>query len=400
MRIDAAWRVMGLAILMQTLVIGFGIYCFTFFLTPWMETFDVQRSEMMLGYTLHSLTAAILAPICGVWIDRYPARRLVMIGIAAFCLALLGMARAPSALAISIGYALFVPIGLVMAGPLIAQALVGRSFHENQGRALGIASLGTSVGGFLMPLVVTQLLEHYGWRDVFEMVAVTTAVVLFPLAAFVLRGSETGAAHGHETRAARPTGELIREPAIFFLAFSYLIPAALLMALMQNVGPIAADLGISAQQAGGIVAITALLMACGKFAIGSLSDRVPLQTLYLGLAFCVGLGMLIASTADSFASLSIAVFLVGLTAGGGFPLIAAAALRRFGPENFGRVLGIVMAIASASGLFPLLASYGRDLTGSYRAPFLALIPTLVLSALCFRWFVQSESAEASPATID
>jgi MFS family permease len=392
MRFDSSWQVLCLSISMQVLIVGFGIYCFTFFLTPWMETFDVQRSEMMLGYSFHSLTAAVLAPVCGIWIDRYPARRLVMIGITAFCLALFGMARAPSALAINVGYALMVPIGLVMAGPLIAQALVARSFRENQGRALGLAALGTSLGGFLMPLVVTQLLDRYGWREVFDLVAIATALVLFPIAAFVLRGDGTGGTSDHDIAAARPTGELVREPAVFYLAISYLIPAALLMALLQNVGPIAADLGISTKQAGGIVAITALLMAGGKFVIGSLADLVSLRTLYMGLALFVGIGMAIASVAGSLVTLSVAVFLVGTTAGGGFPLIAAAAVRRFGPENFGRVLGIVMAVASASGLFPLIASYGRDLTGSYRAPFLVFLPALALGAFCFHRFLRSESS--------
>jgi MFS family permease len=163
---DPAWRVIGLAITVQVLVIGFGIYCFTFFIAPWMDSFGVQRSELMLGYTLHSLTAAALYPICGIWIDRYPARRRVIIRIVAVCLALAGMARSPSPLWITLGYALIVPIGFVMTGPLMAQALVARSFHKNQGRALGIAALGTSVGGLLMPLVVTQLLEGYAAGEI------------------------------------------------------------------------------------------------------------------------------------------------------------------------------------------------------------------------------------------
>ncbi len=396
MRVGEPWRVMVLAIVMQVLVIGFGIYCFTFFVTPWMDTFRASRSELMLGYSLHSVTAAVLSPICGILIDRYPARRLVTIGTLAFCVALLAMARAPSALLIIVGYALIVPIGLIMAGPLMAQALVAQTVRENQGRALGLAALGTSIGGFVMPLVVTQLVEQYGWRDVFDLVAFATAVLILPLVAFALPASAAGADHGLHAEGTRTTRDLLRQPAIFYLAVSYLIPASALMAVMQNVGPLAEDISLSPQQAGGIISGTALLMAGGKFVVGVLSDKVSLMRLYLFLAISVAIGMVLASSARTLVPLAIAVFLIGTTAGGGFPLIANAASRRFGPANFGRVLGVVMAVAGGSGLLPLAASWGRDLTGSYRAPFLALAPTLALGVVAFMLFMRDEKlAEAA-----
>lgn len=390
MRFDPAWRVMLLALVMQTLVIGFGIYCFTFFVTPWTETFGAKRSELMLAYSLHSLTVAVLSPICGIWIDRYPARRLVTMGTLTFCVALCVIARAPSAIVIIVAYALVVPVGLLMAGPLMAQALVARAVRENQGRALGIAALGTSIGGFAMPPLITLLVAQMGWRDVFDLVALATAVAILPLVVFALRPGMEGEARDHHDEGARPTRELLREPAIFYLALAYLLPASALMAVMQNVGPLATDIGVSPQQASGVISITALLMAGGKIVVGTLADRVSLLPLYAVLAGSVAGGMLLASAADSLVPLAVSVFLVGTTAGGGFPLIAAAASRRFGPANFGRVLGIVMAVAGGSGLLPLAASWGRDLTGSYRAPFLVLAPTLALGMIAFVLFVRDE----------
>lgn len=390
MRTGDPWRVMSLAIVMQTLVIGFGVYCFTFFVTPWTDTFGASRSELMLAYSLHSVTAAILSPLCGILIDRHPARRLVTIGTLAFCGALFVMARAPSAFVVIVGYALIVPVGLLMAGPLMAQALVAQTVRENQGRALGLAALGTSIGGFVMPLVVTQLLEQTDWRHVFDLVALATLALVLPLIAFALPSGAPGGAHGHDARGARSTGDLVREPAIFYLAISYLIPASALMAVLQNVGPLAIDIAVSPRQAGGIISVTALLMAGGKFVVGTLSDRVSLKRLYVVLAGSVAVGMVMASVARSLVPLAIAVFLIGTTAGGGFPLIAAAASRRFGPANFGRVLGVVMAVAGGSGLMPLAASWGRDLTGSYQAPFLVLAPTLALGVVAFMLFARDE----------
>jgi MFS family permease len=392
------WQVMILALLMQALIIGFAIYSFTFFVTPWMDTFAAQRSDLMLAYSLHSVTAAILSPICGILIDRFPARRLILIGASVFCLALVLMARVPSAVALVAVFSVVIPIGLILSGPLMAQTLVAQAFADNQGRALGIAALGTSLGGFVMPLAVTSLLAQYDWRVVFDLMAMATALLIIPLTILILRPTKMeGGAH-HDQANAKSTTELLRDPTIFALALSYVIPAALLMALMQNVGPLADDLSISTRQAGLIISITALLMAVGKYVVGSLADRVPLGRIYYSLAIVVGLGMGLASTANTFVPLALAVFLVGGTAGGIFPLIATAVVRRYGPANFGRVMGIAMAIAGASGLAPLAASWGRDMTGSYQAPFMALIPLLLVSAFAFHLFSRGATREPLPAT--
>jgi len=397
MGIAHRWQVMLLTLTMQALIIGFGIYCFTFFLTPWMDSFGARRSQLMLGYSLHSLTAAILSPICGVLIDRYPPRRLVLLGVGLFCLSLVVMARSSSVIAVIASFAVIIPLGLLLAGPLMAQSLVAQAFRESQGRALGLSSLGTSIGGFVMPLVVTNLLLEYGWREIFDLVALATALVIVPATIFVLRPSRMAGGGRHDETGARPTSELLRDPSIFYLAFAYVIPASLLMAAMQNVGPLATDLSISAQQAGLIVSITALLMAGGKFAIGSMADRLPLGGIYLGLVVAVAVGMTLAAFAGGFVSLAIGVFLVGATAGGAFPLVATAAVRRFGPANFGRVLGIVMSIAGLSGVAPLLASWGREVTGSYQAPFLALATLLVAGVFCFELFRRGAPPEELPA---
>lgn len=41
---------------------------------------------------------------------------------------------------------------------------VNSYFKQNRGRALGIALAGTGVGQMMMPFVVKQLLEDYGYR--------------------------------------------------------------------------------------------------------------------------------------------------------------------------------------------------------------------------------------------
>jgi len=380
------WQVVILALVMQMLVVGFGIYCFTFFVIPWMEDFDAQRGDLMLGYTGHSLVAAMVSPFCGFLIDRYPVRRLTMGAVTIFCVALVLIARAPTAQLVAATYALLVPIGLLLGGALMGQALVARAFTENQGRALGIAALGTSLGGLVMPIAVTGLLEAYHWREVFDFVAITTAVIVLPLAFFVLRpGSDMS--HGvHAGPPARSTGELLRDPSVAFVAIAFVMLSGLFIGVQQNVGPLAADLAITQRQAGIVMSISALLMAVGKFTIGSLADRVRHLTLYGCLTAMSGAGLVLTATAASVVPFAIGVFLVGIAGGAAFPLISTATLHHFGAANFGRVVGIVLAVGGLSGVVPLFASWMRDTSGSYGAAFLSLLPLLVVGLLCFRLF--------------
>lgn len=377
-----AYRILALMLLMQTLVIGVGMYCFGFFVVHWMAEFSAPRSELMLGYFALTLMAGILAPVAGGWIDRYPHRWLMMLGAVVFALALVLLTLASSGWFIVAVFACILPFGLTLAGPLISQTLVAQAFVERRGMALGICALGTSLGGFLMPLIVTYALESYSWRQVLWVLA-AISIGFLPLIYWVLTASQTTRAQGAGKKTAMSNKNLFRDLNLYKLAFAYFVPATLFIGVLQNIGLHTQDLGMSQTQAGLIVSMAAGLMAGGKLLVGWLADKIAHGWLYFGLLTIVAVSMALSATATGFYLLALGVVVLGTSAGGLTPLINMVVVERYGMANFGRVMGVLMGSASLSGVSPFLVGWLRDLTGSYQTAFLLLLPLVIPAAIAF-----------------
>ena len=58
-----------------------------------------------------------------------------------------------------------------MMGNLAVSKLIANWFDKNAGRALGIAAIGISFSGVMLPLIVDPLLDLVGWRNVYVIFA-------------------------------------------------------------------------------------------------------------------------------------------------------------------------------------------------------------------------------------
>lgn len=382
MRLEYRWQVLFFALIMQTLVIGVGVYCFAFFVVHWVEEFNTPRSELMLGFMGMTLVAGLMAPFSGMLIDRFKARPLITVGVLTYSIGLMLVTVAPGPLAIILIFWLIMPLGMALAGPLISQTLVAQAFTSKRGMALGITALGTSIGGFTMPIVATTLLTHWEWRPVMIVLAIAISAIVLPLAYLIVREQDKTQQQG-DTKPATTTRELLRDRDVYLLGAAYFIPASLFVAVLQNLGLYAQDLSITQQQAGFIVGGAALIMALGKFTAGSLADRFPHHYIFYTLLILAGSGLAGVALSTTFLPLAATVFLLGASAGGVLPLISTVAAHRFGVGNFGRAMGIIMGFASLSGVAPLTAGWLRDMTGSYEIAFLVLAPLIIPSIICF-----------------
>lgn len=375
------WIVLALAVLMQAITIGIATYSFAFFVVPWIEAFGANRGTLMAAATGSTIGSAILSPLCGPFLDRVSSRLLVLIGAGAFALGLIAAALAPNALTIILIFIFLLPFGLVLAGTLMASSLVARAFTQGRGMALGISALGTSAGGLLMPLLVTQVLASYDWRTLFFMLAgiVVIAVVLPALIILKPDNTETAPAPSHSGSGF----EFVRSAAVLKTGFAFLAPALLFIAVLHNLGALATDLGISQQHAAWIVSAASVLMAISKLVFGMLSDRVAHKVLY-SAALCSQLaGMAFVCTTGGYWSLLAGTTLVAVGAGSTLPIITSFVAGHWGPERFGSVMGVVLAMVGLTGLGSVIAGVIRDYSGSYVFAFAALTLLLVPAALCF-----------------
>src|SRR5262249_55548067 len=113
-------------------------------------------------------------------------RALVIAGSLIFAAGFALMAVASSLAMLAVVFWVVVSAGALLAGPVPADKLVVDWVMRMRGRALGIASIGTSAGGVLMPPLCAWAIGEFGWRRSMLGIAALALVVILPSAWWVI----------------------------------------------------------------------------------------------------------------------------------------------------------------------------------------------------------------------
>ncbi len=380
------WNILAAGIVFQAVSFGIGIYCFTFWVDPWSREFAVGRSQVMTVFVTLQVAMGALAPFAGRAMDRLSIRALVVAGALSLALALALAARVSALWQLNVVYGTLVVGGMLLCGPLAAQTLAARWFESRRGLALGISTVGTSVGGFVMPPLVTTLQAQIGWRDANDLLAIGVVLSVVPLVWLVVRNAPPVAeptavtAHGGPDPAAPLTVLRDRSFWLLVLAFTPMITAV--GAAQQNLAPFADDNGTSPQVTAYLVSLMALTMIAAKVAFGALVDRWDLRWLFFFVLAVLATALSLMLGAVNGPTLMLACALLGIAAGGFLPLLASAVSTRFGVAAFGRVMGMVGPFTTLAALGPWLAGYLRDVSGNYDLAWIAMGLLLLPSAVC------------------
>lgn len=378
-RLYYGWTVVGLTLAFQAVTIGILIYCFALFVVPWLETFDVSRGRVMLTITVLQLGVGLLSPLAGRAMDALPMRALVIGGACALSAGLWLTSMATAMWQIIALYALLMPLGMAMAGPLAAQTLVTRWFLDKRGMALGISAIGTSIGGFGFPFLTAALIEHFGWRQAMQVLSLLALIMIIPLAGFILRRQPPPPAalpvdahpEGRQSIEARQwqVTEILRAPMFWIAVVAFLPTNAAFGAMQFNLGALTQDLGHPTSYAALLISLSSLAMIVGKFAFGAAADRVDHRWLYYIMAIGMAGALLMLMGTPALLTLILAATLMGMAGGGILTLMAVVYGSRFGAASFGRVMGLGMLFITMASLGPLFSGWVFDRSGSYDIAF-------------------------------
>lgn len=381
------WVIVGYTLIIQAVTVGTLIYCFALFAVPWIDQFADSRAQVMLIISLLQLLFGLLGPFAGHAMDRLRLRTIVMVGVGCYALGFLLLAQATALWQIYVLFATLFPAAMVLMGTLVSQTLVTRWFTDKRGTAIGVSSMGTSIGGIAFPLLVAWWLAETGsWRDVAHALFALAIIVVAPLTWVVLRRrspSETKAESGLEEDDYSILA--VVTSAAFLIPIGALVPLNLAFGAIQfNLGAYASDLG-HADFAGSLIAISSGSMIVGKVLFGALSDRVRHRYLYWLAAGFMLVALFLLSGAPLKPLMITGVAFVGLAGGGILPIMAVIIGARFPIEQFGRVMGLVMLSLSLASLGPLIAGWVYDQRGSYDPAFVLFAILLVPAIVAMIW---------------
>ncbi len=383
----------------------FSYYGFGVFFNPILDEFGWSAAVLGGALSLSRLEGGAISPLVGYLVDRIGPRKLMLIGVLSSGTGYILLSRTTSPIYFYVVFLLLVHGGASAGMGNPPRVAVANWFQRKRGTALGLVTLGLSIGGlFARPLA--DLITTFGWRSALVTAGVLIWVVGIP-ASLVMRqrpeqygllpdgrtpepetATEDGTASSGEEQ--KPKDEYIEidftpKQAIKTMAFwsitltltaRNLVTGSVALFLV----PLLQERGMSLSEAATIVSLMALFGMPGRVGFGWLGDHFDKRWV---IAFCFVLqstGLVLFATLGG--GLGIVFFLIfyAPTYAGVNPLIPALQGDYFGRLWFGTIRGIMtpmstLALVSSPFLFTLI----HDFTGSYEPAFVVLAVANVLA---------------------
>lgn len=370
------------------------VFTFSVFLKPVMRDFHAGRAAISLGFTVHSLAAAISAVLVGWLADRYGARRVVLPSAAIFASVLL-LAKLVTANILQF-YLFWAVLGFVGGGvgPVLYGKVVSCWFDRHRGLALGLMMLGLGAGAMIMPSFAQLLILRFGWRMAYAALGAAVLCISLPVAAVLLRDkpeelglSPDGApASASKTADAGVPGvegyDALRSQTFWLMIGAFFMVSASMQACVVHLAALLTDRGMTVQAAAMGSSLLGAALLIGRVGTGYFLDRFfapRLAAFFFGGA-ALGIGLLWMSRTPGITLAG--AFLIGLGLGAEVDIIAYLISRYFGLHSFGKIYGFAIgAFLLAGALGPVLMGEAFDSTGSYRGPLAAFLAATLIAAV-------------------
>lgn len=405
MKFFYGWIIAGCALLILWVTNGLIIPGITAFDPSLLEEFGWSRGTLKFGGLITLALAGLLGPLAGALADRHGVRRFMIFGAALLAVSLVLYGRIQSAMHMYAIHALFAVV-LASCGLIVAIMLVSNWFVARRGTAIGIALVGTSLGGMFFPDFARRLIAEHGWRQAIAMEALFPVGLILILVFLVRnRPSDMGLQPlgGEASPAASDSGELpgldfwpaLKTPTFWALAFAAMTTFFSILGFQANlVLHLTVDMKLTPERGAQGMALLFGMALIGKFVFGFLADQLNHKAVFLGNIVVMLAGAVLLATMQS-ALLWPAIFIFGLGWGGLYTLIQLLIVESFGLKAAGKILGTITTFdAIGGGLGIWLTGAIHDWTGSYQAAFV-LVSVLIFLALLAA--TQVKMYTASPA---
>lgn len=398
-----SWLI-GIGMLLVLMVLmGIVNNCYSLFIIPVTTSLGFSRSQYSICQSLIYLFCMLGSANCWRIYKRFGLLATIRTACVILVIAYFFYSQAAT---LPVFYLISCIVGLCMGLTTTAAApiLLRGWFREKYGLALGIAMMGSGIGGMVFNPLAELLMTRSSWRVAYMGLAAIMACIAFPVIFFIFR-ENTGSPGTQHMEAAASSADA-RDPACDRVGRSrkigmmgmILIFSIAATTFIYTLTPYLQDIGYSGKFASMCASASMAVLAVGKIVQGVLLDKLSLRSCSK-LAFGFTLLGLVSLVAFWHPVMLFPVFL-GVFMGCPYGTVAIPALaasisadEEIQNENTSHFTAVVNLGAAIS---PALAGFAFDLTSSYVPLF---VGTAISVCLCFgllRWLFYHTDRDTSP----
>nr|WP_010132419.1 MFS transporter [Microbulbifer agarilyticus] len=317
--------------------------------------FNLSNSWYGAGYSAATLLSALVLLGAGTLIDRWPLRRVAMLGTLLLTAGCLTLAFAHSAWMLLPGFFLlrFAGQGFMTH---MGMTTAGRYFAENRGRVIALAALGFPIAEALLPTTGSLIIQHQGWRSVWLLSVVVLIIGILP-ALYWLAGntgehSEQSSEAPHHNNNHYTRAQVLRDRGFYCLLPAALMTPFVVTAILFHQGAIADERGWPLPTMAGAFVGYAAGHLLALFFAGSMVDKLGAQRSLPVALLPMLVALLLLACSSAWWVPYVYLTLIGIGQAG-----TGTAGSALWPERYGTThLGAIRSVSQASMVLSTAAS--------------------------------------------
>ena len=414
-RLFYGWAVVALSAVGLFLGAPIVVFSFSIFFKPMVANFHASRAAVSFAFSLANTMGALSIPFVGIAIDRFGAKRLIVVSTffygAVLCSALW---VGGSLWQLYLFYALLNIAMTAGAAPVPYGVVISHWFNRYRGLALALAMMGIGIGSVVVPVLAQRLITMFGWRSAFAVFGGAVLLLPLPVLAAWLQNDprqrglqpdgEQKATASHlqpQVKTGMTWYEIWHSLTFRLLLCIFSLAGASVHGVGLHMAAIFTDRGVSAARAATATSLVGAAVIVGRLCSGYLLDRMfaPRVAILFYSATAFGIAILCTGVKGDLAF--VAAFLSGLGMGAEVETMAYMVSRYFGLAAFGTSYGVsfgAFMISGSAGV--LLMGAGYDRFHSYTAPLASFCVAMVLTTILltrlgqYRYTVHTEANAA------
>lgn len=364
-------------------------HTFSIFVDLIAKDLGISSTAIASSYAFATLFAALGLSRMGSFVDKFGARRVMMVVIILLGFACMAFGAVAGVLTLSLGFMSlrFLAQGSIM---LCSTNLVAQWFNTRRGVAMSILMLGFAASIALHPLLGQWLIDLVGWRKAWVGLGLMSWVMMLPLLWLFahdkpeplgLLPDGIDVALGDGQKPDELTGPTLRVamkiPSFWIIMAGLFIPAMMITSLFFFQVSIFEQHGLTRALAASMFSVSALSMAVTMPVIGWVLDRTNPKFIFAGSLMLLAMSLVNITFVNDVITAIIYAVIFGVNTAANMTFFGYMWPQYFGRKHLGSIQGAgqtIGVIGASLGPLPLAISF--DYFGAYDGAlhFLAIIP--------------------------